>query len=170
MFSKNSMNCNYYWILKDRHFVIIGLIIGIIGFASFIGVIGQGNVRHVQIFWTEKVEQTVAFKEIDDQVKIVGISGTGEDNNPTLIMRTSFAYILTVENHGTQHHRLFIDGFNVQTDLLEPGQSDTITLYPDKEGIYNYYDKRERLTLLGQLKSVEVVPSDGFTGIFKDLI
>jgi len=150
--------------------VIIGLIIGIIGFASFIGVIGQGNVRHVQIFWTEKVEQTVAFKEIDDQVKIVGISGTGEDNNPTLIMRTSFAYILTVENHGTQHHRLFIDGFNVQTDLLEPGQSDTITLYPDKEGIYNYYDKRERLTLLGQLKSVEVVPSDGFTGIFKDLI
>lgn len=150
--------------------MIIGLIIGIIGFASFIGVIGQGNVRHVQIFWTEKVEQTVAFKEIDDQVKIVGISGTGEDNNPTLIMRTSFAYILTVENHGTQHHRLFIDGFNVQTDLLEPGQSDTITLYPDKEGIYNYYDKRERLTLLGQLKSVEVVPSDGFTGIFKDLI
>ena len=150
--------------------MIIGLIIGIIGFASFIGVIGQGNVRHVQIFWTEKVEQTVAFKEIDNQVKIVGISGTGEDNNPTLIMRTSFAYILTVENHGTQHHRLFIDGFNVQTDLLEPGQSDTITLYPDKEGIYNYYDKRERLTLLGQLKSVEVVPSDGFTGIFKDLI
>ena len=150
--------------------MIIGLIIGIIGFASFIGVIGQGNVRHVQIFWTEKVEQTVAFKEIDNQVKIVGISGTGEDNNPTLIMRTSFAYILTVENHGTQHHRLFIDGFNVQTDLLEPGQYDTITLYPDKEGIYNYYDKRERLTLLGQLKSVEVVPSDGFTGIFKDLI
>ena len=164
------MNYNYYWILKDRHFVIIGLIIGIIGFASFIGIIGQGNVRHVQIFWTEKVEQTVAFKEIDDQVKLVGISGTGEDNNPTLIMRTSFAYILTVENHGTQHHRLYIDGFNVQTDLLEPGQSDTITLHPEKEGIYNYYDKRERLTLLGQLKSVEVVPSDGFTGIFKDLI
>lgn len=156
--------------MKDRHFVIIGLIIGIIGFASFIGVIGQGNVRHVQIFWTEKVEQTVAFKEIDDKVKLVGISGTGEDNNPTLIMRTSFAYILTVENHGTQHHRLYIEGFNVQTDLLEPGQSDTITLHPDKEGIYNYYDKREKLTLLGQLKSVQVVPSDGFTGIFKDLI
>lgn len=164
------MNCNYYWKLKDRHFVIIGLIIGIIGFASFVGIIGQGNVRHVQIFWTEKVEQTVAFKEIDNQVKLVGISGTSEDNNPTLIMRTSFAYILTVENHGTQHHRLYIEGFNVQTDLLEPGQSYTITLYPDKEGIYNYYDKRERLTLLGQLKSVQVVPSDGFTGIFKDLI
>jgi len=156
--------------LKDRHFVLIGLIIGIIGFASFVGVIGQGNVRHVTIFWPEKVEQTVAFKEIGDTVKLVGISGTAEDNNPTLIVRTSFAYILTVENHGTQHHRLYIEGFNVQTDLLAPGQSDTITIYPDKEGTYNYYDKREKLTLLGQLKSVEVVPSDGFTGLFKDLI
>lgn len=156
--------------MKDRHFVLIGLIIGIIGFASFVGVIGQGNVRHVAIFWPEKVEQTVAFKEIGDTVKLVGISGTAEDNNPTLIVRTSFAYILTVENHGTQHHRLYIEGFNVQTDLLAPGQSDTITIYPDKEGTYNYYDKREKLTLLGQLKSVEVVPSDGFTGFFKDLI
>ena len=156
--------------MKDRHFVLIGLIIGIIGFASFVGVIGQGNVRHVTIFWPEKVEQTVAFKEIGDTVKLVGISGTAEDNNPTLIVRTSFAYILTVENHGTQHHRLYIEGFNVQTDLLAPGQSDTITIYPDKEGTYNYYDKREKLTLLGQLKSVEVVPSDGFTGFFKDLI
>lgn len=156
--------------MKDRHFVIIGLVIGIIGFASFIAVIGQGNIRHVEIFWPEKIEQTVAFKEQDGQVKLVGISGTSEDNNPTLIMRTSFAYILTVENHGTQHHRLYIEGFNVQTELLEPGQIDTITLYPDKEGLFNYYDKRERLTLLGQLKSVKVVPSDGFTGIFKDMI
>jgi hypothetical protein len=156
--------------LKDRHFVIIGLIIGIIGFASFIGVIGQGNVRHVEIFWPEKVEQTVAFEDIDGQVKLVGISGTAEDNNPTLIMRTSFAYVLTVENHGTQHHRLYIDDFNVQTDLLEPGQNDTITIYPDKEGIFNYYDKREKLTLLGQLISVEVVPSDGFTGFLRDMI
>ena len=66
-----------------------------IGFASFIGVIGQGNVRHVEIFWPEKVEQTVAFKDVDGEVKLVGISGTAEDNNPTLIVRTSFAYILT---------------------------------------------------------------------------
>ena len=156
--------------MKDRYFVVIGLVVGMIGFASFIGVIGQGNVRHVEIFWPEKVEQTVAFKDIDDQVKLVGISGTAEDNNPTLIMRTSFAYILTVENHGNQHHRLYIEGFNVQTELLEPGQSDTITIYPDKEGTFNYYDKRERMSLLGQLKSVKVVPSDGFTGFLKDMI
>jgi len=156
--------------MKDRTFVVIGLVVGIVALASFVAVIGQGNVRHVQIFWPEKVEQTVAFREVDGQVKLVGLSGTSEDNNPTLIMRTSFAYILTVENQGTTHHRLYIDGFNVQTDLLEPGQNDTITLYPETEGTYNYYDKRQDLKLLGQLKAITVVPSDEFTGFLKDMI
>lgn len=156
--------------MKDRSFILIGLVIGIIGFASFIAVIGQGNIRHVEIFWPEKVQQTVAFKDINDQTILVGILGTAEENNPTLIMRTSFAYVLTVENHGNKHHRLYIDDFNVQTDLLEPGQKDIITIYPDKEGTFNYYDKREKLQFLGQLRSVEVVPSDGFTGFLKDLI
>lgn len=142
----------------------------VIALTSIIVIVGQGNVRHVQIFWPEKVEQTVAFLDINGEVKLVGISGTAEKNNPTLIMRTSFAYVLTVENRGNQHHRLYIDGFDVQTDLLEPGQKDTITIYPDKEGIYNYYDKRQILTPLGQLKSVQVTPSDSFTGFFKDLI
>ena len=150
--------------------MVIGLIVAVIGLTSIIVIVGQGNVRHVQIFWSEKVEQTVAFVDINDKVKLIGISGTAEDNNPTLIMRTSYAYILTVENHGNQHHRLYIEGFDVQTNLLEPGQKDTITIYPTKEGIYNYYDKRQILTQLGQLKSVQVIPSDGFTGFLKDLI
>ena len=156
--------------MNDKTFVIIGLIVAVIALTSIIVIVGQGNVRHVQIFWPEKVEHTVAFLDINGEVKLVGISGTAEKNNPTLIMRTSFAYVLTVENRGNQHHRLYIDGFDVQTDLLEPGQKDTITIYPDKEGIYNYYDKRQILTPLGQLKSVQVTPSDSFTGFFKDLI
>ena len=156
--------------MNDKIFVIIGLVVAVITLASIIIIVGQGNVRQVQIFWPEKVEQTVAFIDIDGEVKLIGIFGTAEDNNPTLIMRTSFAYVLTVENHGNRHHRLYIDGFDIQTDLLEPGQKDTITIYPDKEGIYNYYDKRQILTQLGQLKSVQVIPSDGFTGFLKDLI
>ncbi len=156
--------------MNNKTFVIIGLIVGAVALASIIVLVGQGNVRQAQIFLPEKVEQTVAFVDINDKVKLIGISGTAEDNNPTLIMRTSYAYILTVENHGNQHHRLYIEGFDVQTDLLEPGQKDTITIYPTKEGIYNYYDKRQILTQLGQLKSVQVIPSDGFTGFLKDLI
>lgn len=156
--------------MKDRTFVIIGLVIGVVALATMIGFIGQGNVRHVQIYWPEKVEQTVAFRDVNGEVQLVGISGTGDVNNPILIMRTSFAYVLTVVNEGDTHHRLYIDGFNVQTNLLEPGQNDTITLYPDREGTFNYYDKRQDLKLLGQLRSYEVVPSDGFTGFLKDML
>jgi hypothetical protein len=155
---------------SDKKFIIITIIVGVAALAIMIGVIGQGNVREVQLFYPEKVEQTVAFQEVDGKVMLVGKLGVGEANNPTLIMRTSFAYILTVVNEGSTHHRLYIEGFEVQTDLLNPGENDTITIFPTEEGVYNYYDKRERKVLLGQLKSVTVVPSDEFEGIMRDLI
>ena len=156
--------------ISDKKFIIIVLVVGVTALAIIIGAVGQGNVREVSLFWPEKVEQTVAFQEVDGKVMIVGKLGVKEDNNPTLIMRTSFAYILTVVNEGTTNHRLYIDGLEVQTDLLNPGENDTITIIPTEEGVYNYYDKRERTTLLGQLKAVTVVPSDEFGGMWKDLI
>lgn len=146
------------------------MIVGIIGLAATIAFVGQGNVRHVEIFWAETVEQTIVFEEIEGETQVRGISGVSGESNPTLLSRTSFAYILTVINNGTTFHRLYIDGFNVQTDLLEPGQQDTITIYPDKEGEFTYYDKKEHLIPLGKIKIVSVVPSDEFTGIWKDLI
>ena len=155
---------------QDKRIVIIGIIAGIVALAAIIGFIGQGNVRHVQIFWQEKVEQTVAFEEINGEVQLRAISGVAGEPNPTLISRTGFAYILTVVNNGEKHHRLYIDGLNIQTDLLEPGQSDTLTILPDEEGVYNYYDKRERLKKLGQIKIMTVVPSDEFQGFLKDMI
>lgn len=155
---------------NDKILVIAAIIAGMIGLAATIGFVGQGNVRHVEIFWTETVEQTIVFEEINGEVQVRGISGVSGEPNPTLLSRTSFAYILTVINNGTTFHRLYIDGFNVQTDLLEPGQQDTITIYPDKEGEFTYYDKREELVPLGKIKIVSVVPSDEFTGIWKDLI
>ena len=156
--------------LKDKRFVILALVVGVLGMAVIIGFIGQGNVRHVTIFWQEKVEQTVAFEDIDGQVQLRGIIGIDGEPNPHLLTRTSFAYLLTVINNGDKHHRLYIEGLEVQTDLLEPGQQETITIHPTKEGIYKYYDKRENLEHLGFLEVVTVVPSDEFTGIWKDLI
>ena len=156
--------------IKDRKFIIIAIIVGLIGLVAIIGFIGQGNVRHVQIFWQEKVEQTIKFEDIDGTVQVVGVSGIKGEPNPHLITRTNFAYILTVINNGDKHHRLYIEGLEIQTDLLEPGQQDIITIYPTKEGTYKYYDKRERLEYLGNLEIITVVPSDEFTGIFKDLI
>ena len=150
--------------------MICAIIGGIAALSITVGFVGQGNVRVVPIFWTEKVEQTVVFEEIDGVVQINAIKGVLGEKNPTLYSRTSFAYILTVINNGTTLHRLYIDGFNVQTDLLEPGQEDTITIYPEKEGEFTYYDKREYKMPLGKIKIVSVVPSDDFQGIWKDLI
>ena len=163
---------NYCIELKsnDKILVIVAMIAGMIGLATIVGFVGQGNVRHVDIFWAETVEQTIVFEEIDGEVQVRGIKGVQGDSNPTLLSRTSFAYILTVINNGTTFHRLYIDGFNVQTELLEPGQQDTITIYPDKEGEFVYYDKKQNLVPLGKIKIVSVVPSDNFQGIWKDLI
>lgn len=155
---------------NDKLIIGIGLASGMIALVVMIGFIGQGNVREVPLFYPEKVEQTVSFEEVDGNVQIVGISGVKGDPNPTLLSRTSFAYVLNVINNGTTFHRLYIDGLNVQTDLLAPGENDTITVFPTEEGVYNYYDKRERLKLLGQIKIVTVVPSDEFQGFLKDMI
>jgi len=146
------------------------MIVGILGLSVTIAFVGQGNVRHVEIFWTETVEQTIVFEDIAGEIQVRGIKGVSGDANPTLLSRTSFAYILTVINNGTTFHRFYIDGFNVQTELLEPGQQDSIIIYPDKEGEFTYYDKRENLLPLGKIKIVSVVPSDNFQGIWKDLI
>lgn len=155
---------------SDKKFIIIILVVGIVALGIMIGTIGQGNIREIPLFYPEKVEQTVAFQEVDGIVMLVGKLGVLEGDNPTLIMRTSFAYILTVINEGDTNHRLYIEGLEVQTDLLNPGENDTITIIPTKEGIYNYYDKRERTVLLGQIKAVTVVPSDEFEGVARDLI
>ena len=141
-----------------------------IALAGMMSFIGKGNVRHVAIFWQEKVEQTVVFEDIDGKVQLRGISGLDGEPNPHIVTRTSFAYILTVINNGERNHRLYIDGLNVQTDLLEPGQQDVLTIYPKEEGIYKYYDKRQSLEQLGDFEVRSVVPSDEFTGIFRDLI
>ena len=155
---------------NDKILIIASLVGGMIVLATTIGFVGQGNARHVEIFWQERVEQTILFEEINGKPQISAVKGVSSENNPTLISRTSFAFVLTVINNGTNFHRLFIEEFNVQTDLLGPGEQDTITIYPEKEGEFTYYDKTQFLTPLGKIKIISVVPSDDFQGIWKDLI
>ncbi len=155
---------------NDKIIVILVLVTGVITLFSMISFVGLGNVREVPLYYQEKVEQTVAFEEVNGEVQIVGVKGVKGEVNPTLLTRTSFAYILTIINNGTTQHRLYIEGFNVQTDLLEPGAKETLTIFPDKEGVYKYFDKRENLEHLGFLEVKTVVASDEFTGIWRDLI
>jgi len=156
--------------LKDRTLILVAIIVGVLALSVIIGFIGQGNVRHVSIFWQERVEQTVVFEDINGKVQLRGISGIAGDPNPYLITRTGFAYLLTVINNGDTNHRLYIEGLNVQTDLLEPGEQETLIIHPDEEGVYKYFDKRQWLKHLGFIEVKTVVPSDEFTGIWRDLI
>ncbi len=155
---------------NDKTLILVAIMVGVVALAGIVAFTGQGNVRHVPIFWQERVEQTVAFEDVDGKVQLQGISGIGGEPNPHLITRTSFAYVLTVINNGDTHHRLYIEGLNVQTDLLEPGQQETLTIYPEKEGVYEYFDKRQYFEHLGFLEVRTVVHGDEFTGIWRDLI
>ncbi|MBI3255118.1 MAG: hypothetical protein HYZ55_04485 [Nitrosarchaeum sp.] len=155
---------------KDKSIVLVAVVICFVVLGGMMVYIGQGNIRHVSISWQEKIEQTVAFEDINGHVQLKGISGIDGEPNPYLVTRTNFAYMLTVINNGDKHHRLYIEGLNVQTDLLEPGQQDTLTIYPTKEGIYKYYDKQQGLESLGYLEVRTVIPRDEFTGFFRDLI
>ena len=154
---------------KDKSIILVAVVICVVALVGMIVFIGQGNIRHVPISWQEKIKQTVAFEDVDGHVQLKGISGIDGEPNPYLITRINFVYILTVINNGDKPHMLYIEGLNVQTDLLEPGQQGTLTIYPTKEGIYKYYDKQQ-VESLGYLEVRTVIPSDEFTGFFRDLI
>ena len=155
---------------KDKSMVLVAVVIGVVSLAGMMIFIGQGNIRHVPIFWQEKIKQTVAFEDVDGNVQLKGISGIDGDPNPYLVTRTNFAYILTVINNGDKQHRFYIEGLNMETNLLEPGQQETLKIYPTEEGIYKYYDKIQGLDQLGILEVRTVIPKDEFTGFFRDLI
>jgi len=144
---------------SSKKFLVIGVIAGIVFFGALMALIGQGTVRHVDIFYPETVKQTVAFRDDGTKTTLVGIAGISGENNPTLITRLGFVYILTVINDGTVPHMLYIDGLDMQTELLAPGEKDIITFRPQSEGIYNYYDKQQEI-LLGQIKVVKVIQND----------
>lgn len=144
---------------SSKKFIVIGVIAGIVFFGALMAIIGQGTVRHVDIFYPETVRQTVAFRDDGAITTLVGVSGISGENNPTLITRLGFTYILTVINESTSPHTLYIDGLDIQTELLAPGEKDIITFTPQSEGTYNYYDTQQEL-LLGQLKVVKVIQND----------
>ncbi len=143
--------------LTDGRFVALSIVVMVSVFALLIVFVNSGDVRHVSIFWKEKVEASVAFENVNGELKVVGINGITQVN-PTLISRTGdTAYILTVINHDTTPHVFYIDGgLNIHTKVIRPGQNDTITIYPKNEGTYNYYDWVTKGKPLGQFKTVRI--------------
>lgn len=140
----------------DKTFVIIAVVGCMAAIALLFAFVSGGAVRHVSIFLPEKTENTLAFRHIDGKVALVGIKGIAQVN-PTLIMRTGdFAMELTIINQDDRIHILYIDGVNISTKVLRPGDSDVITFYSKGEATYNYYDWGASGGPLGQIKAMKV--------------
>jgi len=142
--------------LSDGKLVIIALVGCMAAFGILFAFVSGGAVRHVQIFLPEKTQDTIVFRNIDGQAKIVGTAGIA-GVNPTLIMRTGdFAMELTVVNEDTVPHVFFIDGLNISTKVLRPGDSQVMTFYSKGEATYNYYDWGNDDKPLGQIRAIKV--------------
>jgi hypothetical protein len=141
--------------ISDGKLVLIALVGMMAAFGILLVFVSSGAVRHVTIFLQEKTEDTIAFRNIDGEVAIVGIKGIA-GVNPTLITRTGdYVLELTVINEDDRVHVLYIDG-GAHTKVLQPGESDMITFNSRGEGTYNYYDWGSGAGPLGQIKAVKV--------------
>lgn len=61
--------------ITDARFVSIGIIGVITVFAILVLFVGGGGVRHVPITFNEIIQATVAFRDINGETKVVGITG-----------------------------------------------------------------------------------------------
>lgn len=154
----------------DRLLVACALVAGLGALAVMVVFVGQGNARHVEIFWEESVEQTVVLEEAGGRTQVRAVGGVLGGANPTLVGRTSFAYVLTVINNGTEPHRLHIGGLGAETGLLAPGERETLTMHPAGPGEFTYYEAAKYMVPLGKIRIVSVVPSDEFSGVWRDLV
>jgi hypothetical protein len=143
--------------LTEGRFVALSIVAMVAAFALLIVFVNGGGVRHVSIFWKERIDTTVAFRNVKGELKVLGLKGTTQVN-PTLVARTGdTAYVLTVINQDTIPHLFYIaDGLNIHTKIIRPGQNDTITIYPKSEGTYNYYDWVTKGKPLAQFKAVRI--------------
>lgn len=143
---------------KETKIIVVGLLVSGSTFVLTIYFGSNGLFRHVNIFLPEVIQATIAFKNIDGQLKIIGVKGNVEIS-PTLVVRTGATYILTVINYDNTTHKFYIDRLNQSTKILYPSESDIITIQESKEGNYKYYDvisNKSKIDVLGTLKVVTV--------------
>jgi hypothetical protein len=142
--------------ISEGKLILIAIIGAMAAFGMALTIISGGAVRQAKIFLPEKTQDTIVFRNIDGQIKVVGTNGVA-GTNPTLVMRTGdFAMELTVVNEDSNPHVLYIDGLKISTKVLWPGDSQVLTFYSKGEATYNYYDWGHNYGPLGQIKAVKV--------------
>ncbi len=66
--------------LNEGKLVALGIIAMVATFALLVIFVNGGGVRHVSIFWKEKVETMIAFRNVNGQLGVVGLKGTTQVN------------------------------------------------------------------------------------------
>jgi hypothetical protein len=139
----------------DSKLVLLALVGGLAAFAIALIFISGGLVRQTEIFLPEKTYLTLAFQNNNGKLQLVGIEGIVQAN-PTILMRIGdFVMELTVVNQDKVPHSLYIDGLDVSTGILGPGQSRILTLASKEEAAYNYYIDGS-VEPLGQVRALKV--------------
>lgn len=141
--------------ISDGKLVLLAVVGALAGFVIAFMFISNGGVRQVEIFLEERTYVSLAFRNIDGEVKLVGIDGLSQVN-PTILMRTGdFAMELTVVNQDSVPHALYIDGLKISTKMLQPGEKEVLTFYSEGEATYDYYIQGNDLPT-GQIRAVKV--------------
>lgn len=60
-------------------------------------------------------------------------------DNPTLHVHQGDIVNVTLINNGTQPHDFTLQGYEIKTKVLSPGQSDSIVFKADTTGTFTYY-------------------------------
>lgn len=147
--------------MSDGKFVMIAIAGTVAAFVILLVVVSGGGVRHVQIFLPEKIEDTLAFRQVDGKTALVGIKGIAQVN-PTLTMRTGgYSLELTVINEDDEPRMLYVEGVGAFTKVLRPGDTDVVSFRSPGEATYNYYDYMDdSREPLGQIMAVKVTAFD----------
>lgn len=141
---------------STKTFIVIGVIAGFAFFVLAIAYVGQGNVRERSLLLGEKVEQTIALEQIDNQLHVIGVRGIG-GLDPTLVMRSDYPYFLNIINRDEIGHRFYIEGLNVTSKYIPSNDMDTILIYGSPVGTYQYYVlTRGEKVLSGEFRSTKV--------------
>ena len=123
---------------------------------AIFGYASQGYVRQFNIFWPEEVIQELEFQTLDGQTVVVETLGNGVKNTD-LVMRTGdYSYIIIGTNKDSKPHQLYVDGIDLKTKLLQPGETDTIKMKSKTEATFNYYDTGDGKEFLGTIRAVHV--------------
>ena len=125
---------------KGNNGLIIGIVVLLIVGAGAYFVFGAGKKSNQpSSAGTAQVATTSPETSQDPNVKTFTVEGSSFAYNPaTITVNKGDSVKITFKDIDSKHN-LIIDGYNVSTDIIGTGKTDTIEFIADKTGTFKYY-------------------------------